>query len=38
MELAEVQKKVEGRVVEEMVVEGILAERFDNKETIVKGL
>ena len=29
------QKKVE---VEEMVVEGILVERFDNKETIVKGL
>ena len=28
------QKKVE---VEEMVVEGILVERFDNKETIVKG-
>ena len=35
MELAEVQKKVE---VEEMVVEGILVERFDNKETIVKGI
>ena len=32
------QKKVEGRVVEEMVVERILVERFDNKEAIVKGL
>ena len=36
MELAEVQKKVEGRVVEEMVVEGILVERFDNKETFIQ--
>ena len=30
------QKKVEGRVVEEMVVEGILVERFDNKETFIQ--